>query len=142
MSRSQLFSLAFDILLNLVQYLVFYAKIPTMLAAFTFSRRKQSGCRQQKLSFFKNARSNLINNTVKPKFHLPFELLGSQSCKSDTKRNQTDYNGQIYLSIATKTNQLIRVAKSEMDPHFKTTSLLKSREKRSTDVLPFSSGFR
>ena len=90
----------------------------------------------------KIARSNFINNTVKPKFHLPFELLGSQSCKSDTKRNQTDYNGQIYLSIATKTNQLIRVAKSEMDPHFKTTSLLKSREKRSTDVLPFSSGFR
>ena len=142
MSRSQLFSLAFDILLNLVQYLVFYAKIPTMPAAFPFPAENKADADSRNFHSSKIARSNFINNTVKPKFHLPFELLGSQSCKSDTKRNQTDYNGQIYLSIATKTNQLIRVAKSEMDPHFKTTSLLKSREKRSTDALPFSSGFR
>ena len=61
-----------------------------------------------------------LKNTIKPKFQLPFGLLESQSCKSDTKRNKTDYNRQIYLSRATKTNQLIRV---EMDLHFKTASL-------------------
>ena len=80
-----------------------------------------------------------LKNTIKPKFQRPFGLLESQSCKSDTKRNKTDYNRQIYLSRAAKTNQLIRV---EMDLHFKTASLPKSREKRSTDALPFSSGLR
>ena len=80
-----------------------------------------------------------LTNIIKPKFQLPFGLLENQSCKSDTKRNKTDYNRQIYLSRAAKTNQLIR---AEMDLHFKTASLPKSREKRSTDVLPFSSGFR
>ena len=139
-SRSQLFALAFDILLNLVQYLLSIsrknpcdARGPYVFPPKTKQMPTAESFIPQKLP------EATLNNTIKPKFQLPFGLLESQSCKSDTKPNQTDYNGQIYLSRAAKTNQLIRV---EMDLHFKTASLPKFREKRSTDVLPFSSGYR
>ena len=139
-SRSQLFSLAFDILLNLVQYLLNISrKYPYFARGLYVFPPKTKRMPTAETFILQKLPEATLKNTIKPKFQLPFGLLESQSCKSDTKRNKTDYNRQICLSRAAKTNQLIRV---EMDLHFKTASLPKSREKRSTDVLPFSLGFR